>query len=196
MDLLTTKINSFYKETFTGLVLTNSKISGKEFEECTFEKCIFIDCIFDTCRFIDTQFIGCSISANKPYNSHFMNVIFKDSKIMGFDWTKTKNVRALAFDHCNISYSNFSYIKIPELKLIECIAQEVNFNEADLSSGIFTKTDFSKAVFSSTILTKADFRGAFNYGIDFNFNILKKTQFSLPEALSLLNSLDIILRNS
>ncbi len=195
MDLLSTKIDSFYKETFSGLVLTNSKILGKEFEDCVFEKCIFIECVFDACRFIDTKFIGCSISANKPYNSQFVNVTFKDSKIMGFDWTKTKNVRMLAFDHCDVSYSNFSYMKIPELKLLDCVAQEVNFNEADISNGIFTKTDFAKSIFSSTNLTKTDFRGAINYGIDFKFNTLKRAKFSLPEAMSLLNSLDIILES-
>jgi hypothetical protein len=44
-------------------------------------------------------------------------------------------------------------------------------------------------------LTKADFRKAFNYGIDFKFNNLKKAKFSLPEAIALLTSLDIILDN-
>jgi hypothetical protein len=39
----------------------------------------------------------------------------------------------------------------------------------------------------------ADFREAFNYDIDFKFNKLAKAKFSIPEALSLLNSLDIIL---
>jgi len=195
MNLLSTKTQSYYKETFSGLTLTNSKIQNKEFENCNFKKCIFIECIFENCRFIDSSFIGCSISANKPYNSQFTNVIFKDSKIMGFDWTKTKSVRLLSFEKCDISYSNFSYIKLPELKLLECIAREVNFNETDLTNGIFTKTDFSKSVFSSTNLTKSDFRKSFNYGIDINFNTLKKAKFSLPEATSLLKSLDIILED-
>ena len=195
MDILSTKANSFYKETFSGLTLTSSKIQSKEFEDCTFEKCIFIECVFDACHFIDCSFVGCSISANKPYNSQFTNIVFKDSKIMGFDWTKARNVRLLSFERCDISYSNFSYLKLPELKLLECTAHEVNFNETDLTSGIFIKTDFLNSVFSSTNLTKADFRKAFNYGIDFNFNILKKARFSLPEAMSLLTSLDIILED-
>jgi uncharacterized protein YjbI with pentapeptide repeats len=195
MNLMTDKSNSYYKETFSGLTLTNSKIQSKEFEDCTFEKCIFIECEFNACRFLDCNFSGCSISANKPFNSQFTNIVFKDSKIMGFDWTKAKNVRLLSFERCDISYSNFSYLKLPELKLLECIAHEANFNETDLTSGIFTKTDFLNSVFSSTNLTKADFRKAFNFGIDFNFNTLKKARFSLPEAMSLLKSLDIILEH-
>ena len=195
MDILSTLVESFYKKTFTGLTLTKNKIQNKEFEECSFEKCIFIECIFDNCRFIDCEFRSCSISANKPYNSQFTNIIFKDSKIMGFDWTKAKNVRILSFERCDISYSNFSYIRIPQLKLIDCVAREVNFNESDLTSSIFTKTDFSLSIFSGTNLTKADFRKSINYFIDFKFNILKKTKFSLPEAISLLQSLDIILED-
>lgn len=191
MNLVSDSTLSYYEEHFSGITLTESKIQNKEFENCVFEKCIFIECIFDNCRFIDCTFLGCSISAAKPFNSQFTSVVFKDSKVMGFDWTKAKNVRALHFERCDISYSNLSFLKLPELKLLECLAHEVNFNEADLSSGIFTKTDFLGSIFSHTNLTKADFRKAFNYGIDINFNILKKAQFSLPEATSLLTSLDI-----
>ncbi|MCX6732508.1 MAG: pentapeptide repeat-containing protein [Candidatus Roizmanbacteria bacterium] len=193
MNLLSKDEESFYKETFTGIVYSSAKIQNKEFENCVFDKCTFIECTFDACKFIDCIFSNCSISAAKPYNSQFFNVTFIDSKIMGFDWTKTKTVRELIFKKCDISYSNFSYIKLHSLKLIECIAKEVNFNEADLTEGIFTQTDFSLSIFSNTNLTKTDFRRAINYGIDIKFNILKKAKFSLPEATSLLRSLDIIL---
>lgn len=195
MNLLSDKKTSFYKKTLKGLIYINQKIKNKEFENCTFEKCRFIECIFENCRFIDCSFLECSISANKPYNSQFTNTSFKDSKIMGFDWTKAKSIYFLSFERCDISYSNFSFLKLPNLKLCECVAKEVNFNEADLTNGVFTKTDFTNTIFSHTNLTKADFRKAFNYGIDINFNILKRAKFSLPEAASLLKSLDIILED-
>ncbi|MCX6731268.1 MAG: pentapeptide repeat-containing protein [Candidatus Roizmanbacteria bacterium] len=193
MDILSKTNDSSYKETFSGLVHSNVKIQNKEFENCVFDKCTFIECTFDACKFMDCTFSNCSISAAKPYNSQFFNIIFNDSKIMGFDWTKTKTVRELTFKKCDISYSNFSYIKLHSLKLIECIAKEVNFNESDLSESIFTQTDFAQSIFSNTNLTKTDFRKAINYGIDIKFNTLKKAKFSLPEATSLLRSLDIVL---
>ena len=193
MNLLSNNTDDFYKETFSGMIISHGKISNKEFENCVFEKCIFIECIFENCRFIDSSFVGCSISANKPFNSQFTNVTFEDSKIMGFDFTKARSVRLISFIKCNISYSNFSFVKVPELILKECAAHEVNFNEADLTGGIFTQTDFLKSVFSHTNLTKADFRGAYNYGIDLTSNTCKKAQFSLPEASSLLRSFDILL---
>jgi hypothetical protein len=48
-------------------------------------------------------------------------------------------------------------------------------------------------MFSSTNLTKADLSTAKNYHIPPEQNILKGTRFSLPEAMSLLYSMDIIL---
>jgi fluoroquinolone resistance protein len=56
-----------------------------------------------------------------------------------------------------------------------------------------TLTDFSNSRFQHTNLTEADFTGATNYAIAASLNTLKKTKFSLPEAMSLLYSLDIIL---
>lgn len=193
INLLTTSKKTFFKEHFTGLNYTSQQIKNLEFEDCTFEKCIFIECRLDNCIFTDCTFSECSISATKPFNSKFSTVTFKNSKVMGFDWTKAKSIKDLTFERCDISYSNFSFLKVHNLKLVESVAVEVSFNEADLTGSIFTETDFSKTIFSNTNLTNTDFRKAFNYGIDFNFNMLKKAKFSLPEAASLLKSLDIVL---
>jgi fluoroquinolone resistance protein len=182
---------NYFNEKISGITYDEKTIKDIEFENCVFEKCIFVECIFDNCRFIDCKFVGCSISAGKPINSTFTSIKFEDSKIMGFDWTKAKSVRLLEFNNCNISYSNFSYLKLPHLKLIKCVAQETNFCDTDLQESIFTNTDFSKAVFLNTNLTKADFLFAYNYGIDVNANKIKKAKFSLPEAASLLRSFDI-----
>ena len=77
--------------------------------------------------------------------------------------------------------------------MINCEAKEVDFTETDLSEGRFNGTDFERSVFSKTNLTKANFSGAVNYSIDPRYNTLKKTHFSLPEALSLLSCLDIVI---
>jgi uncharacterized protein YjbI with pentapeptide repeats len=48
-------------------------------------------------------------------------------------------------------------------------------------------------VFGNTDLSKANLSKAYNYHIDASQNKLKGTRFSLPEAMSLLYSLEIIL---
>ena len=94
---------------------------------------------------------------------------------------------------CQINYSNFNHLKIPKTKLVKCEAKEVEFIETDLSNGDFTNTDFENSRFFKANLSGANFKGAINYFIDVNNNTLKKTRFSLPEALVLLDSLDVII---
>ena len=72
-----------------------------------------------------------------------------------------------------------------------CIAQNVDFTEADLSHACCIGSDFSGTRFENSNLTGADFRGARNYTIPVLKNQIAKARFSLPEALSLLSSLDL-----
>lgn len=182
---------SYYKVKFDHLNYFDELIEDKEFEECIFLKCSFITCTFKNCKFLNCRFEECILSAIKPINSSFNDVTFKESKVIGFDWTKAQTLRFLKFEKSQLNYSNFSQLKLPELKIKACIAHEVNFSEAHLYGADFEGTDFEKAVFSQTNLTKANFRKAFNYSINFNFNKISKAKFSLPGAMSLLNSLEI-----
>jgi uncharacterized protein YjbI with pentapeptide repeats len=77
--------------------------------------------------------------------------------------------------------------------MTDCEVKDADFAEADLSNGDFKNTDFEKTRFFKTNLSGADFKGARNYSIDARNNTLKKTRFSYPEVLTLLNSLDIII---
>jgi len=79
------------------------------------------------------------------------------------------------------------------MKVIECIAHEVDFREVDLSQADFSNTDLVGSLFINTNLTGADFTHTRNYTINASLNTLKGTKFSLPEAMSLLHSLDIVL---
>ena len=180
-------------QSFKRITCTDEAVRRADFENCTFEKCTFVSSNFEHCRFTDCSFTECVISANKPTNSSFIHIRFKDSKVMGFDWTKSRLAHELSFEECDITYSNFSYLKLHKLLLLNCNAKECDFIGSDLTGSIFTDTNFEGSKFSQTNLTKADFRKAYNYGIDTQYNILKKALFSLPEASSLLLSLDIIL---
>jgi hypothetical protein len=55
---------------------------------------------------------------------------------------------------------------------------------------LFKRSSF----FLDTNLSYADFSKAVNYVIDPRANRLKKTVFSMPEAMSLLSAFDIILK--
>jgi uncharacterized protein YjbI with pentapeptide repeats len=99
----------------------------------------------------------------------------------------------MGFFKCAISHSTFIGLSLRGIQIRDCVAADVDFREADLSRAGFGGTDLSKSLFSSTDLTEADLSGARNYDIDPGRNVLKQARFSLPEAMSLLYSLDIVL---
>jgi fluoroquinolone resistance protein len=184
---------SYYQEKFSRLSFEKETITSRDFEECEFDTCAFVDCKLEKCRFLNCKFNECTLSAIQPGNSRFIDVVFAKSKAIGIDWTKAKEIRGLVFNGCQVNYSNFSLLKIPKTQIMDCEAKEVDFIETELSGSDFRNTDFEKSRFFKTNLSGADFRGARNYFIDVTNNTLKKARFSLPEALILLQSLDVII---
>jgi uncharacterized protein YjbI with pentapeptide repeats len=67
-------------------------------------------------------------------------------------------------------------------------AKNCDFSEASLKSADFSKTDLSETNFHHANCEKASFYGAIQYYIDPSVTKLKDAIFSLPEAMSLLNS--------
>ena len=71
--------------------------------------------------------------------------------------------------------------------------KEVDFYEANLSKADLSESLLTHATFNKTNLSGADLRGAKEYFIDPRLCNVKKAKFSMPEALTLLNSLEIVL---
>jgi len=55
----------------------------------------------------------------------------------------------------------------------------------------FSNCDFEGAIFDNTDLSESNFKQAVNYSINPGKNKLKKTIFSMPDVVGLLNNLDI-----
>lgn len=183
----------YFKEKFSNLSLENEELSLKVFEECEFIDCSLINCKLKKCKFLKCVFSNCSISALVPLDSRLNEVSFNGCKVIGVDWTKSQYLKDLMFTGCQLNYSSFKLLKIPQTKMVDCEAKEVDFTETDVNHGDFQKTNFEKSLFFKTNLSGCDFRGAKNYYIDVKNNNIKKAHFSLPEAMVLLKSLDISL---
>ena len=130
----------------------------------------------------------------------FKDTLFEDLQLVGVNWTDTNLAqmkfvvaKPVDFVRCALNHSMFMGLNLANLRLIECAARDVSFEDANLSRANCTRTDFAESRFLHTNLSEADFTGATNYSIAANLNTLKKTKFSLPEAMSLLYSLDIVL---
>ncbi len=185
---------------FKGLSLRSGHIEGKEFTSCTFIKCSFRETAFKACKFHDCTFKGCDLSLIAPQECYFKNTQFAELQIIGVNWMDTNlaNKKAVFgkpvdFINCALNHSTFMGLNLKRVRLAQCLAVDVSFEEADLSGSDCTYTDFKDSRFLHTDLTEADFTGATNYSIAAGLNTLKKTRFSLPEAMSLLYGLDIIL---
>ncbi|HEY45061.1 MAG TPA: pentapeptide repeat-containing protein [Anaerolineae bacterium] len=178
--------------------LKQSQLTSSEFYDCTFIYCSFAESVLNNCRFVHSTFKQCDLSLIQVPNSAFSAAKMEQSKIIGVDWTladwsSTRLGDPIGFFMCDISHSTFIGLSLKGVQIRDCIASDVDFREADLSQADFAGTDLSESLFSKTNLTEADLSRARNYHIDPGQNILKQARFSLPEAMSLLYSLDIVL---
>ncbi len=111
------------------------------------------------------------------------------------DWSLFGLGNLIGFYDCVLSHSTFIGLDLKGLEIMNCIAHEVDFRDAILSKVDFSGTDLAGSVFGNTNLSGADLSRARNYDINPERNILKKAQFSLPEAMALLYSMDIVLKD-
>ena len=184
--------DTYSQETFSKLVLAEETIESRVFDECVFVDCLFIGCTLEKCRLLNCTFEKCDLSNIIPMNSEFREVQFTNCKVIGIDWTRAGKIKELNFSECLVNYSNFRLLKLPKTVIKKCEAKDTDFIETDLKNSNLTGSDFENSIFFKTDLSGVDFTRATNYTIDVNNNTLKKTRFSLPEALSLLSNLDII----
>ena len=181
---------------FEGVDQEQAELVSSEFYDCTFIGCRFAESLFRSCRFVNCTFQRCDLSLVQVPGSIFSLTRFEESKMIGIDWTRAEWSAAglgdpIRFFNCSISHSTFIGLSLRGLRIKDCVAADVDFREADLSQADFAGTDLSASLFSNTNLTQADLSRARNYHIPPGENVLKGARFSLPEAMSLLYSLDI-----
>jgi fluoroquinolone resistance protein len=186
----------YANRTFEKVVLTGGHVLAADFAEVSFVRCDFSEAILEACRFADCVFDGCDLTMVQLPECRLSNVTFNDTRVMGVDWTRASWPRlgaggVIAFSGCVLSHTTFIGLSLPEVRFTGCKATDVDFREADLSRASFENTDLADSIFLKTDLSQADFSRARNYRIDPAHNKISGAKFSLPEALSLLYSMDI-----
>ena len=185
-------------QVFKKVRLEQAHLTSNEFHDCAFAACSFVETIFQNCRFVNCVFQHCDLSLVQVPNCSFTATRFERSKVIGVNWTRahwpaTRLWDSICFSRCAISHSTFIGLNLQRVQIQDCVAVDVDFRDADLSQADFSGTDLSESLFLTTDLTGADLSRARNYRIDPSQNVVKKAKFSLPEAMSLLYGLDIIL---
>ena len=193
-----TKYN-YDAEEFVGIDLDGEEIRDVEFNECTFSKCDFSNSSLISCAFRGCTFDDCDLSLSKVNGSVFKGVKFKNSKLIGVNWTLAswgkrdfhQLLKSIHFDNCIMNYSNFFGLELDNIQIENCVAVEVDFSEGSFKNANMKGTDFRQSIFHHTNLEKASFIKAKNYSISPTFNEITNAKFTMPEALSLLYSMDI-----
>lgn len=188
----------YMDEVFTDFKVVDEHLETTEFNECRFIHGSLAESTFRNCRFNNCHFIECNFNLTSLDHSTFTKNIFEDSQLIGVNWalaswSQRSLLKPFDFYRCILNYSIFMGVDLKDIEIIECSAKEVDFSDASLYRSNCSYTDFSNSRFIRTDLSEADLSSARNYSIDARLNKLKKTKFSLPEAVSLLHSLDIIL---
>jgi fluoroquinolone resistance protein len=188
----------YSNQSFSKVRLEAARVVRKEFDECVFSHCSFRESTFQECKFSGCTFQDCDLSLVRFDGSSFNDTTFERSKVIGVNWTiaawsKFQSDSPITFTECVVDFSAFIGLTLRKITFKKCSAQVVEFSEADLSASNFSCTNLAKSRFSQTNLTRANFEGATNYSIDLTANKVTKAKFSLPEALSLLYGLDIVL---
>ena len=142
---------------------------------------------------MDCKVKSSNFSLIKVNNVKFNEVEFNSSKLVGIKWFKASTSLGfnVSFDECILDYGNFADLDLKKTEFIKSSLKEVYFTENNLTKSVFTGSDLTGTIFHNCDLTKSDFRKVINYKIDFTSNKLTKAKFSLPEAISLLESLDM-----
>ncbi len=179
---------------FERIDVTKTPLEKGEFENCTFTNCDFSSGNLSDFKFIDCEFQDCNLSLALLHGTAFRNVVFKECKMLGLQFENCNDFGlSFSFENCQLNHSTFFQMNIKKTIFKNCILQEVDFSESNLTSVLFGDCDLSRSIFKNCILDKADFRTAFNYSLDPQENSLRKTRFSSNGLQGLLDQYDLII---
>jgi uncharacterized protein YjbI with pentapeptide repeats len=185
----------FYSELeFLKIEYPERVVQDVEFYKCRFSECYFFKTRFIDCEFENCTFEKCDLSLIALTGSRLLDVEFTDTKILGVDWTLLKKPYRFSFNRCKLDNSSFFRMELNSLNMIECSAREADFIEANLTKMVFAYTDLYHSRFNGANLSFANFSNAINYSIDPNQCKLKKTIFTMPEAMQLLSAFDVVIK--
>lgn len=179
-------------EKFVKLHLEEEVISHTHFNECTFSQSVFYHAKFSECTFDHCMFLQCDLSLSTFPRSTFIDARFKESKLLGTNWSTVNTaLSSFTFHKCILTHSNFSGLKLNNTDFSGSILKEANFSFTQLKKSNFTDTDLENAIFTQSHVEESDFRSASHLTLDPTNNFVKKAKFSMYSALGLLDGFEV-----
>ncbi len=164
-------------------------LTDREFEYVEFNGIDFSLRSPRSTSFLECRFINCSFANQPLLNCSFKDVTFETCHLVGINWCNLKRLETVTFINSKLSFSSFQGLKLKHLKMISCLALEVDFSSADLSMADFAHSTFTGASFDRANLSGADFSQSHDYLFDLRTARIKGAKFSYPDVLSLITAL-------
>ncbi|WP_224363999.1 pentapeptide repeat-containing protein [Hyalangium versicolor] len=172
-------------EVFTDLDLQHADLSGKEFSGCTFRHVKLQESRWNRARLEDCVFEDCDLTRMNPSQMRAMGVTFRQSKLMGIDWTEVARNPVLSFEECDLRYSSFVGTNLSKAVFRACKAAEANFIQCNLAHADFSQTQLTGANFEDSDLTLANFATADGAFLNPAKNNVKGTRIPVESAVLL-----------
>lgn len=183
----------FENSIFNAEDFSHDSSTSAEFVGCQFIGIDLSDFNFSKLKFLDCTFSECNFSNASLKSGVFRGVSFKKSKLIGLNWTEATTVASCSYSDCIMDYCVFHSMNLKGFSFIDCKMMEVEFADSQLVKSVITGCMLRGSSFNKADLSGVDLRGSTEYFIDVRFTNVKKAKFSMPEAMSLLSSLDVVI---
>jgi fluoroquinolone resistance protein len=186
----------FENEEFNDIKLDGEVLSDYEFVDCDFTNCSLENCKLIGCSFTSCTFGKCNVSNLTTQSSTIRYAEFSNCNLVGIDWSALNSMDSISepiskLQSSYLKYNTFSSMTFRKIHFTDSTLQDSVFSDCDLVECSFKKCTLDRTEFFKCDLRKADFRDATGYQIDITTSKIKGAQFSYPEAINLLNCLDI-----
>lgn len=160
-----------------------------QFEDCEFSGINFTDYKFKNTSFMNCNLTNCNLANQDFTNATIRDVQFESCNLMGIDWRKLKRLEGPIFNKCKLNFSSFEGRKLKKVKVLDCLAIDVDFSDTDLTGSQFSNTILGGTSFNRATLINSDFRSAKDYLFDLRTTKVKGMKLSMPEAIKLITVL-------
>lgn len=181
---------------FEGLTLENELLERYEFIDCTFVGCTVEHCKLLNCVFSDCKFEKCSVANIEVKDSRMVFSEFVSCNLVGIDWLTLLPDGKFAIpisklQSCHLKYNTFTEVKFNKFDFSGTEIVRSMFAKCELGGSNFRRCKLNETEFFQCDIRKADFREASGYQIDIMTNKMKAAKFSYPDAICLLDGLEL-----
>ena len=179
--------------TFVNEDFTSSRLEKGDYENCVFEGWLFKEGYLDNQNFMECEFVNCDLTNSNIKHTIFKETSFKGCKLTGLRFEECNHLLlSIRFEDCNMTLTSFNGLALKGTFFSNCILQESDFTDSDLSFAQLPYCNLKKAIFENTVLHQTDFTESIEIDIDPALNQLKKTKFSKENVIGLLKKYDIV----